>query len=177
MLKLLLISLAGLLTFTSCSSSNVNVDYNSETDFYAFMDYKFAPAEKGFESQLLYARIKSSIRAKLAEKGLNEVSDNEDVIIRFIVTKESTYSTVTTGSSYGRRRYRSVGMTSTRVIESPQAVLVIEFINTKNKEVLWQGSTFTSISKKMPPKEKDEKVKAVVDEILDEYPPGFDGHQ
>ena len=48
---------------------------------------------------------------------------------------------------------------------------MIEFINPKTREVMWQGSQTVDVKENISTQERQALVKKVVNEILNKYPP------
>ncbi|MDC6480708.1 DUF4136 domain-containing protein [Flavobacteriaceae bacterium] len=159
--------------FVGCGSVRVASDYDSEADFSQYKTFAFYKSgiDKVEISDIDKKRILKSIQSKLLNKGMT-INENPDILIN-IATKSSEniyidnnfYNPYYTGwyPNYGRG-YRQVAYSTS------QGALYIDFIDTKTKQLIWQGkgTGFLSSSKRT---NRDELVDSYVTKILDVYPP------
>ena len=157
----------------SCGSVRVASDYDSEADFSQYKTFAFYKSgiDKVEISDIDKKRILKSIQSKLLNKGMT-INENPDILIN-IATKSSEniyidnnfYNPYYTGwyPNYGRGHRQVAYSTS-------QGALYIDLIDTKTKQLIWQGkgTGFLSSSKRT---NRDELVSSYVTKILDVYPP------
>ena len=172
-LKFLSIVLLTSIILVSCGTVRVASDYDSEADFSKYKTFAFYKSgiDKVEISDIDKKRILKSIQISLLNKGLT-IDENPDVLIN-IATKSSEniyidntyYSPYYTGwnPNYGRGHRQVAYSTS-------QGALYIDLIDTKTKQLIWQGkgTGFLSSSKRT---NRDDLVSSYVTKILDVYPP------
>ena len=160
------------LSILSCGSIKVASDYDSDADFSnykTFAFYKYG-IDKVEISDIDKKRILKSIQNTLLNKGLT-LDENPDILIN-IATKSSEniyidnsfYSPYYTGwYPYYGRGHRQVAYSTS------QGALYIDVIDTKSKQLIWQGKGIGVLSSKKS--YRDELVNNYVTKILEVYPP------
>ena len=63
------------------------------------------------------------------------------------------------------------GSDRVRITKQTEGTLFVDFIDAKNKKMIWQGIGSAALRVKIGPK-KEEKIQLFVKEILNAYPPG-----
>ena len=172
-LKLLSILFFITVILVSCGSVRVASDYDSEADFSQYKTFAFYKSgiDKVEISDIDKKRILKSIQTTLLNKGLT-INENPDILIN-IATKSSDniYIDNTFYSPYYTGWYPNYGRGHRQVAYSTsQGALYIDLIDTKTKQLIWQGkgTGFLSSSKRT---NRDELVSSYVTKILDVYPP------
>jgi hypothetical protein len=161
-----------LLILTSCGSVSVYTDYDKNTTFDNYKTYAFlkSSVDKIEISDLDKKRILRSIDEAMTLKGFHK-TENPDLLIS-IFTKEQERVDVFNNAGFGWGLGWGGpfwGMNYNSVSTSIEGVLFIDFIDTKNKELVWQGEGTGYLTK--DPTKKDERIKMFVDKILEKYPP------
>jgi hypothetical protein len=168
-----LVSLFLLLVVASCSSVRVNVDYDKKVNFENYKTYAFlkSSVDKVEISDLDKKRILNSIDDALASKGFAK-SEMPDLFVS-IFTKENQRVDIYNNSGFGwgmnwfYNPYMGLGFNSTYI--TPEGTLYIDLIDSKTKELIWQGEGSGYLTKNTH--EKDARIKEFVDNILAQYPP------
>ena len=173
------------LWLSACATQKPNYDYLAGADFSNYKSYAWvAVAEQSKENhraknQLVDKRIIDAVDSSLAAKGLRKVSDNPDMLINYHVSvseqeQQQPRGRVSIGtSSYGRGS--SVGFAvsmpvgGTRTYQ--EGTLVIDMMDAKNKDLLWQGWGSRTVRQDTDPERLTALIKEVVAEILANYPP------
>ena len=167
-----------LLTFAtiicSCNSIRVYSDFDSEINFDNYKSFAFY--KKGIDnvaiSDIDKKRILKSIEKNLSVKGLN-ISENPDLLINIstkssenIYIDNSYYSPYYSGwyPYYYGRNYRRISHTTS------EGVLYIDLIDTKSKQLIWQGKGIGFLSSNGKTN-RDELVDNYVSKILSVFPP------
>lgn len=166
-----------LLVMSSCSTVRVVTDYDTSAEFNDYQSYAFFKPgiDKAQISDLDKKRILRAIDAELSAKGMIKKED-PDLLIS-IFTKEREQVDVYNnnwglgwgwgwgwwGPGWGAGWGNTV---STRV----EGTLYIDFIDTKNNELVWQGLGRANIENLKTAK-KIERIREIVSEILAKYPP------
>ncbi len=160
------------LSILSCGSIKVASDYDSDADFSNYKTFAFYKSgiDKVEISDIDKKRILKSIQNTLLNKGLT-INENPDILIN-IATKSSEniyidnsfYSPYYTGwYPYYGRGHRQVAYSTS------QGALYIDVIDTKSKQLIWQGKGIGVLSSKKS--DRDELVNNYVTKILEVYPP------
>lgn len=169
-LPLLLLFLA----VTSCSTIQVNSDYDKSVNFTQFKTYAYMKSgiDKVEISDIDKKRILNAIDQQMLAKGFTK-SENPDMLIN-IFTKSREQVSVNQfnagwgyGWGWGWNPYMYGGQTT--VTTSTEGVLYIDLIDAKKKELVWQGEGKGNLSKNA--EEKDKNVNDFVTQILAQYPP------
>ena len=160
------------LSILSCGSIKVASDYDSDADFSNYKTFAFYKSgiDKVEISDIDKKRILKSIQNSLLNKGLT-IDENPDILIN-IATKSSEniyidnsfYSPYYTGwYPHYSRGHRQVAYSTS------QGALYIDVIDTKSKQLIWQGKGIGVLSSKKS--DRDELVNNYVTKILEVYPP------
>jgi hypothetical protein len=151
---------------SSCSS--VKYDFQPGVDFTTYKNFSFVPnsASRSLNRQ----RLETSLIDGLERKGLvfkphASAGDPSDLVIKpryQIVNRERMVTAH--GGMYHRSYYAG---TDFYFVESQERYLVIEFVDTKKNEVVWQATSygFNAITF------TQEKFNKIVDEMLLHFPP------
>lgn len=175
MKTLKLIPLFILFILVSCSSVNVNADYDKKVDFNQYKTYAYIKAsiDNVEISDLDKKRILRSIDEAMAAKGFTK-SENPQMLIS-IFTKERERIDVYNnngwgmGFGWGWNPYWGMGMNYNNVYTTPEGTLFIDFFDAKSKDMIWQGEGSGYLTKNTD--KKDARIKEFVNKILEQYPP------
>ena len=159
----------------SCSSINVNQDYDKQVDFSQFKTFAFYKPgiDKVELSDLDKKRILKAIESQMISKGFTK-SENPDLLINFFTKsrEEVDVTTFNNGWGYGWGFGWSPfmwGGNQTSVRRTTSGTLFIDLIDSKKKELVWQGEGDGTIFKNQ--KDKEERIQEFVFQILQQYPP------
>ena len=169
MKTLKLLSILFIVTLASCSSVNVNADYDKNASFSNYKTYAYMKnnldniAISDFDKK----RILNAIDEVMATKGFTK-SENPDIIVN-IFTKERERVEVyqNYGFGWGWNPYWGIGYTN--VMTSPEGTLFIDIIDAKTKELVWQGEGVGYLSHDRS--QKEAVINEFVAKILMQYPP------
>ena len=160
------------LSLVSCNSIRVYSDFDSEIDFSSYQSFAFykTGVDKVEISDIDKKRILKSIEENLTQKGMS-ISETPDLLINIstkssenIYIDNSYYSPYYSGwYPYYGRNYRRVAHTTS------EGVLYIDIIDTKSKQLVWQGKGIGFLSSNRM--NRDELVEGYVNKILSVYPP------
>lgn len=170
--SIVVILFVGLIS-ASCASVSVAVDYDRQADFSSYKSYAFF--KEGIDrapiSDLDKKRILRAIEQNLSGKGM-VTSENPDFLVN-IFTKERENINVYNNHPYywgwGMGWGPFWGAGAYNVSSNTEGTLYIEFIDTKRKELVWQGKGMGYIPQRM--ESKEEAITKFVNEILGKYPP------
>lgn len=173
-LKAFAIPILALLFLSSCVSVRVASDYDKEADFNSYKTYAFYKTgiDKAEISDLDKKRILKAIDAEMSSRGFTK-SQNPDILIS-IFTKEK--ERVDIYNSYWNGRYTwgwnpSFYGNGSNVYSRTEGSLYIDLIDTKNKELVWQGKGVGTLSNSQKIEKKEARIKEFVSQILQKYPP------
>jgi Domain of unknown function (DUF4136) len=159
------------LSLSSCSSVQVNADYDKKANFESYKTYAYSKnaIDKVEISDLDKKRILRSIDEALVTKGFTK-SETPDLLIS-IFTKETERIDIynNNGFGWGWNPWWGMGMSYTNVSRTPEGTLFIDLIDAKTKELVWQGEGNGYLTKDT--EKKDFRIKEFVDKILAQYPP------
>lgn len=166
-----------LIAMSSCSSVRVASDYDRETNFENYKTFAFFKPgiDKAEINDIDKRRILRAIEAELMAKGYTK-SENPDMLVS-IFTKSNqrvnVYNNAWGNGAWGWGGYGAWGWRSNygnQVSTSTEGVLYIDLINTKKKELIWQGSGTGNLETRNVEK-KEARIKEFVSEMLMQFPP------
>ena len=171
----LLIAFATILT--SCNSIRVSSDYNEEINFTEFKTYAFSKSgiDKVEINDIDKKRILRAIDVELYNKGYRKSSIEPDFLINFFTKTNKKIDYYPTNNYYGYAvPYGGMGhYASSWYLNSfsyNEGVLFIDIIDRNKNELVWQGIGKGYIYNDKPDN-KNEKIKAMVNKILLQFPP------
>ena len=163
-----------LLFLTSCQSVRVVADYDKAASFENYKTFGFYKegVDRAEISDLDKRRILGAIETALLEKGFTK-SDTPDLLVNFF-TKEKQQINIynnnfnSFGYGWGWARGPFLG-TRYNVSNSSEGTLYIDLVDTKRKELIWQGIGRGNLTTSV--KHKEERINNFVNSILCSYPP------
>ena len=171
----LLIAFATILT--SCNSIRVSSDYNEEINFTEFKTYAFSKSgiDKVEINDIDKKRILRAIDVELYNKGYRKSSIEPDFLINFFTKTNKKIDYYPSNNYYGYAvPYAGMGhYASSWYLNSfsyNEGVLFIDIIDRNKNELVWQGIGKGYIYNDKPDN-KNEKIKAMVNKILLQFPP------
>ena len=171
MKTLKLLSLLFIATLASCSSVYVNADYDKNASFSNYKTYAYMKnnLDNVAISDLDKKRILYAIDEVMATKGFVK-SENPDIIVN-VFTKERERVDVyqNYGFGWGWSPYWGIGMNRSTISTTPEGTLILDFVDAKTKELVWQGQGTGYLTQNRD--KKDAVIKEFVNRILAQYPP------
>ena len=167
-----------LIGLVSCSSVKVAADYDREANFDNYKTFAFFKPgiDKAEINDIDKRRILRAIEAELMAKGYTK-SENPDMLIS-IFTKSNQRVDVYNNAwgngawgwgGYGGWGWRS-GWNNNQISTTTEGMLFIDLIDTKKKELIWQGSGTGNLNVNNADK-KEARIKEFVSEMLMLFPP------
>lgn len=167
-----------LLMVTSCSSVRVATDYDKNATFREYKTFAFFKngIDKAEISDLDKRRILRAIEAELLAKGFTK-SEKPDLLVSLFTKSNQrvdVYNNSWGNGAWGwggfgpgwRWGWNQQPSVSTRT----EGVLYIDLIDSKKKELIWQGMGTGYLARNM--EKKEERIKEFVSTIMQKYPPG-----
>ncbi len=173
-----LITLA--LVFTSCSSVRVATDYDKKANFENYKTFAFFKPgiDKAEISDLDKRRILKAIESELMAKGMTK-SENPDMLVSIFTKSNQRVDVFNNAWGFGGWGWGGFGgwgwgwgpgWGGNQVSTSTEGILFIDFIDTSNKQLVWQGSGTGYLNTRNVEK-KEERIRTFVSEMIEEYPP------
>jgi hypothetical protein len=189
--KFLALPLLVVLFLSSCVSVRVASDYDRETNFKEYKTYAFYKTgiDKAQISDLDKKRILRAIDNEMASRGFTK-SQSPDILVS-IFTKEREQVDVYNnnfGWGWGGFGWGGWGWGGPwawgpgfgwgggfgpNVSTRTEGSLYIDLIDSKNKELVWQGRGIGTLNNTTNIEKKEERIKEFVSQILEAYPPAI----
>ncbi|MDC6405170.1 MULTISPECIES: DUF4136 domain-containing protein [Maribacter] len=185
-LKFLSLILLGLVFLSSCSSVRVLSDYNQEANFNEYKSYAFYKTgiDKAQISDLDKKRILYAIEDEMASRGFVK-SENPDLLISIFTKEEERVDVYNNNFGWGWGGAWGWGPAwawgpgwgwgwggwGPNVSTRTQGSLYIDLIDTKNRELVWQGKGEGTLANTKNIEKKEQRIKEFVSQILEQYPP------
>jgi hypothetical protein len=152
-------------------------DYDTKQDFVRFITYDYLTFPDNTQmNEFVLKRTKAYLNQELKSKGLQESSENPDLLIAIHTKVRSKVQVGNMGYAYAPQMYywSSYGYFGTygwEVREYQKGTLVVDFVDAQEKVMVWRGVADGSIPE-IPQTEKiDKLVKQAVTEMMKYYPP------
>ena len=154
----------------SCSSVyNVTHDYNPNTDFSRFKSYDWLPMPESIQSDpITINRIKTAVNSELQAKGLKMTATNPDFLIATHVGENEKAQITDWGYGYYGTYW---GHSRITAYQYPEGSLILDFVDSKSKDLIWRGSAKADISSATSPENRLKLVNDAVQQILKIFPP------
>jgi hypothetical protein len=181
-MRLALVFPAALLLL-GCVPYTVKHDYDPGADFRAYRTFEWYASSrraKGREaggSQLLDRRVQAAVTRQLKAQGFEEaVGAEPDFLVTYYpIFKDRRYRTTTQvggGAGWrGRRFGYGVGTRFSEVRHYTEGTLVVEIVDGKRNELVWQCAAVGALSNLGDPEEAQEQVAKAVADMLAKFPP------
>lgn len=176
-MKKIVLIIAFATILTSCNSIRVSSDYNEEINFTEFKTYAFSKSgiDKVEINDIDKKRILRAIDVELYNKGYRKSSIEPDFLINFFTKTNKKIDYYPSNNYYGYAvPYGGMGhYASSWYLNSfsyNEGVLFIDIIERNKNELVWQGIGKGYIYNDKPDN-KNEKIKAMVNKILLQFPP------
>lgn len=166
------------LVFISCSSINVNSDYDIYADFDKYRTFYIFKGElKGSkleDAAITKKRVLDAIKSELNKRGFTETdSINADLTIFALANTADKMNVNSNGYGYnygngwGPYPYgRNIDVTY-----YTQTSLIIDFVDNKKDELIWRGIGTAVLKYRGTPDERNKFISEAVSKILDQFPP------
>jgi len=174
-----LLAPAALLLLAACSPYHVRYDYDSTASFAAYRTFDwYASSKRGGGQQLgpfIEKRVKASVEGELGAKGFQrETVKDPDFLVNvypiYHVRKVHTSTGVRMG--FGGPGWRAgVGTRTGQTHRYKEGTLVVEVIDYRSNQLVWQGGAEGALNPYDDPEESTANISGAVKEILDRFPP------
>ena len=170
-------ALLSLLLLGACNSYHVTYDYDVTASYgrYKTFDYYTSKKGTGGTTSLMDKRVRAAVEKELRAKGFSmETKADPDFLVTYypIVQERKVRSTVHVGWGWGYRPFRGgIGTSSTRVRKYQEGTIVIEIVDFKSNQMVWQGAAAGALTGLENPEDANEVVAKAVADILARFPP------
>ncbi|MGK0325703.1 MAG: hypothetical protein ACJA2M_001821 [Polaribacter sp.] len=177
MKKYLLLLFTTVLLF-SCNTVKVVTDYDAKVDFNQYKTFAFYKTgiDKAEISDLDKKRVLRAIESELLAQGFIK-SENPDMLVSFF-TKSRRKVNINQNNNFGYglgwgwNPWMRNGMNNNiQVNQYTEGTLFVDFIDTSEKELVWQGIGTGALVVQNREK-KEVRIKKFVKEIISRFPPG-----
>ena len=181
-LVLLLLLCLTILTGACSPIRSISYDYNRAVDFSGLKTYNWIPipAEMQEKDALMLERIKTAVNSHLGAKGFRITKGESDFLIATNFGQMEKLRVYDWGyPSYRSHRgydYYDIGPYYGGRVSSfyyREGALVLDFIDTGSKKVIWKGVATVYLSKDLTPEKIDDIVNEAVEKILVNFPPAI----
>jgi hypothetical protein len=163
-----------------CTSMRVITDYDPDADLTQLQTWAWLPVDDAksgdprIDNSLVDARVRNAVNTTLTTKGYRKVEvDAADFLVHYRVGLDKKLQVDTYYTGYGggyRGWYGGVG-TETRVREYEEGTLLLDILDPKKQQLVWQGSTSARVSERSTPEDREARISAAVNAILAKFPP------
>ena len=162
-----------LLIITSCNTPRAVYDYDNSINFQNKSTYSIYPELVTNLNQLDEQRLISILSEELKDENLVEAA-NPDIHVNFYASEFQTASRNTLGVGVGGGGGNvGVGVSGGIPIGGPENFLrlTIDFIDAQNDSLIWRAVVEAKLDKNTTPEKREARLRAMVEEALDGYPP------
>ena len=171
------VALLSLALLGACTGYNVTYDYDVTASYgrYKTFDYYTSKKGTGGTTSLMDKRVRASVEKELQAKGFTmETKGDPDFLVTYypIVTDRKVRTTVHMGGGWGYRPfYGGVSTASSQVHHYKEGTIVIEIVDFKSNQMIWQGAAAGALTGLENPEDANEVVTRAVRDILSKFPP------
>lgn len=165
------------LTISCASSIKTDYHYDSKENFERFktFDYITFPENSQINEYVL-RRTKVYLNQHLKSKGMQQSSENPDLLIAIHTRVRSSIQISHLGYSYAPQMvywssYGYFGTYGWEAREFQEGTLVIDFVDAKDKAMIWRGIADGSIPETPQTVRLDEIVEKAINSMMENYPP------
>jgi len=180
-IRLLAVAFFGAILVSACSPQlKVTSDYDKTVSFAQYKTYAIDTLRiSSSVSQLNQQRIVNAVKAQMKAKGFTE-TENPDVLVHISAILKDKQSMSSTTNYYGYGGYYrpyawgggmgSTGYTTYSVDEYKEGSLIVDIVDAKTKNLVWEGIGNKEIDK--PAKDPEAAINDAITKIMAAYPPG-----
>ena len=181
------ILMLSLFLFAGCASFDVNYDYDQTVDFASIKTFDWMPVfTKPWGNELTVKHIKRAVDNQLEAKGLRMSSAHPDILIALHGGKKKKIDVQEWGYAYRDNDFYHSGpfyrrpfygepfgrdsveyRRGTDTYEYEVGTIILDFVDTGKKELIWRGMATGVVGTDMTP----EEINTIVAKILINYPP------
>ena len=141
-------------------------NYDRDVNFAGYKTYQWVESRAGAANQLRDKDIRRAIEAQLAQKGLQKVEGNADLVIQYQtgIDRERQLDAWTMGP-----RWSGMARANTSTVEI--GTLVLNFYDREKKQLVWRGSVSKTLNFNKDPDKNYQNLEKAVGKLLKKYLP------
>jgi Domain of unknown function (DUF4136) len=161
----------------SCSSLNISTDYDPTQDFSKYKTYRWArikerdPNDVLSKNLMLRKRLQVTIDKVLKEKGYEKLDKGKPDFIIFIHAGVQQKTNVYYHGGYYYGGWWGPYGGYTTVSHYKKGTLVVDIVDTEEKELSWRGIASDVVRSYSDPEELQEDLDYVISIMLEDFPP------
>ena len=168
---------------SSCSSVDVVSDYDIRANFNSYKSYAFYKTgiDRAQISDLDKRRILRAVEYEMSQRGFQK-SRNPDILVNIFTTERERVQVYNYGWGWGGwgwggwygpywGPYWGGYWGGPYVSSYTEGALFIDLIDTRTKQLVWQGKGVGTLSSYKNIEKKERRIQQFVYEIMQEYPP------
>jgi hypothetical protein len=177
--KPIILSLA-LAVLTGCSPFTVKYDYDAQANFTNYKTYDWYAASNrakgkaaGVDNQLMDRRVRGAVERELTARGFRQEKTGEpDMLVTYYPVYQNRAMVTSTGfgGGWGFRPF-GVGVGISEVRHFREGTIVLEIVDNKTNQLIWQAAAEGALSNLEDPQDADEQIAKAVREMLNRFPP------
>lgn len=172
-----------LLLLGACSPYSVKTDFDRSANYAAYKTFDWYAASKrakaqarSMDSPIMDRRVRGAVERELLAKGFRlETAAEPDFLVTYypVYHDRKTRTTTSVGTGFGRRWGYGVGVrfSSHDVRHYKEGTIVLEIIDGKSNQLVWQAVAEGALSGLDSPDEAEAQVAKAVKDILSQFPP------
>ncbi len=173
-----IIIISGLIVLlSSCSSLNISTDFDPTQDFSKYKTYRWArikerdPNDVLSKNLMLRKRVQVAVEKVLNEKGFTKLDKGKPDFIVFIHAGVQQRMNVYYQGGYHYGGWWGPYGGYTTVSRYKQGTLVVDIVDTEEKELSWRGIASDVVRSYSDPDELQEDLDYVISTMLEDFPP------
>jgi hypothetical protein len=147
----------------------VITDYDVTVNFSDFKTYRFYEDAGNGLSDLDVKRVLSTINSAMKQRAFQE-AENPDFYINVISKISESRNNNSIGIGFGNGGFGISGGVPI-IAKKIHEEFIIEFVNSKTNQIIWEGIVNSELKEKRRPEEKELHFTEIIDKILSKYPP------
>lgn len=180
--KLLPLSLGILLV--ACAPYRMRYDYDTRTDYASYKTFDWYAAsrmakekDRTVDNPIMDRRVAAAVEQELVNKGFRrETTTDPDFLVTYYpIWQEKRYQTATHlgWGSWGFRPHFGIGIGTTVAREEryKEGTIVLEIVDFKTNQMVWQGAAEGALTELRNPEDADAVVNGAVKKLLEKFPP------
>lgn len=171
-----------LLSLLGCSANKpASYDYQTDYDFSALKTFSILPIDDSVYnnpkvSEIEVRRIGNLLKSALSGK-YSEASSSasSDFLVRYFIIVQDRVRVDTFDAAFGMypsyRYYHGIRTPEVRNTYYQQGSIIVDILDAKTEQVVWRGSTEGKVKERVTPEERDVRVRAMLNQLLEHFPP------
>ncbi len=166
-----------IILFSGCSSLNISTDYDPTQDFSKYKTYRWAklkerdPGDVLSKNPMLRKRVQVAVDKALKEKGFEKLKEGEPYFIVFVHAGVQQRMNVYHHGGYYYGGWWGPYGGYTSVSHYKQGTLLVDIVDTEEKELSWRGIASDVVHSYSDPEELQEELDYVISVMLEDFPP------